>query len=200
MALLVSGLACTAAQFSNGTRELDPRTTADAHRASDRIRRVGRRLHDVAPVKRKPARARSVAEVGKKGWEISQRRRCPHPPCDVPGRGSSCAARWCRGSTHSFRCGRVLPRNLITVFSTVNRSSQIFFGPAGGYVVGFGAAMPRTRCDTTGDLVHHARTAFAKPHKKRHQCIDALSSHVFRRCARRHFRRGEKRITHPTAT
>lgn len=70
MALLVSGLACTAAQFSNGTRELDPRTTADAHRASDRIRRVGRRLHDVAPVKQKPARANTVAGVGKKGWEI----------------------------------------------------------------------------------------------------------------------------------
>lgn len=174
MALLVSGLAGTAAQYSNGTRELDPRTTADAHRASDRIRREGRRPHDVAPVKRKPARARNVAEVGKKGWEISQRRRCPHPPCDVPGGGSSCAARWCRGSTHSFRCGRVLPRNLITVFSTVNRSSNFFLGPAGVRVGRCGAAMPCTRSDPTRDLAHRARNAFAKHHKKRHQCIGAL--------------------------
>ena len=40
-----------------------------------------------------------------------------------------CTARCCRGSTHSFGGRRLLPRNLITVFSTVNRSLRFFFQP-----------------------------------------------------------------------
>src|SRR3546814_1423570 len=86
---------------------------------------------------------------------------------EFPGRGLGCAARLRPGSTHSLLRQRLLQRNLITVFSTVN--TLVMFFPT---VSRHHAAVSRTNVPHRRgvDASRHACTTpvlFEKAHEKR---------------------------------
>ncbi len=126
MALLVSGLAGTTAQYSSSARVSDPRTTAGAPGAPGRIRKGRRDRGFAVPVERKHPRL-GASQVS--GWEGSGFRSGDGAVIHLEEVRGGClfyAARFRFVLTHSHLRQRLLGRNLITLFSTVNTPGENF--------------------------------------------------------------------------
>ncbi len=199
MALLVSGLACTAAQYSSGKRVSDPPATADAHRASDRISREARLAREGVPVIQKHPRLAPGADV-EKALGLVQWRWCPYPRCGAAGEGPVCAARFVSAPTHSLPRQPCVARNLITVFSTVNTCPEKNPGAAGACSARARASCNAYACASCKRMAARAKHRDRKPHESRHFLQSRCDSSVRRVQAALLLPPGEDLATRPTAT
>ena len=195
MALLVSGLAGTTAQYSSSARVSDPRTTAGAPGAPGRIRKGKRDRGFAVPVERKHPRL-GASQVS--GWEGSGFRSGDGAVIHLEEVRGGClfsAARFRCVLTHSHLRQRLLGRNLITLFSTVNTPGENFFRRRRRRSPRTPPADERADAAASVDARRRRTTLRTKAHK-----TSGFPSHAFRdAAAARSTRRSSAKASTPPA-